>query len=163
MHQINQLVGYLPDLWSYDVTAGTWALLKGTPNAETTATYSTQGQLSATNTPGRLQGGVAFYSQREASLFLFGGGYAWAEIPVELILSYIPVDRVIYYTNAMWRFRTDVRQWALVMGAPSTSSPGTPDTIPGARGFAAHAYDVSQEQLYMYGGAGVALNNRQGT
>ena len=45
-------LGYLNDLWTYDISTGNWTWLKGSNSLNQTGVYGTQGVSASTNTPG---------------------------------------------------------------------------------------------------------------
>jgi hypothetical protein len=108
--------GYLNDLWKYTPTSSQWAWISGTSSMtkysgvyEVMATFGTQGQPSASNTPGShggVNGNSMSWTDKSNNLWLFGG---------------LGVDSsscsTISLMNDLWSFNTSTSQWTWVAGS----------------------------------------------
>ena len=69
------VVGYLNDLWKYNVATGQWTWMSGSNTMKANGVYGTLGQPAAANVPGARQAAVG-WTDASGNLWLFGGdGY----------------------------------------------------------------------------------------
>ncbi len=65
-------IGYLNDLWHYNVTTNQWTWVSGNNTSNQTATYGTLGISNAANKPGGKRGSVAWIDNN-GYIWIFGG------------------------------------------------------------------------------------------
>lgn len=95
-------VGYLNDLWKYDVSTNEWTWVNGDNITGQTTVYGTQGVASSTNKPGiRMYGGS--WVDNNNNLWFFGGGST---------TSFLYAD--------LWKYNISTNEWTWVKG-PSLS------------------------------------------
>jgi N-acetylneuraminic acid mutarotase len=69
-------VGYMNDLWSYNIAAGTWTWMSGDNSISNDGIYGTLGTPAAANMPGSRYSGAVTWMDASSNLWLFGGkGY----------------------------------------------------------------------------------------
>jgi N-acetylneuraminic acid mutarotase len=69
-------VGYMNDLWSYNIAAGTWTWMSGDNTISNDGVYGTLGTPAAANMPGSRYSGAVTWMDASDNLWLFGGkGY----------------------------------------------------------------------------------------
>lgn len=105
------------DLWKYDVLAGQWAWMSGTPNAPTSSlgVYGTRGVAASTNMP-PARGSASTWIDSQNHLWLFGGGYE--------ISQGADAGCCTYVLNDLWVYDVQSGNWTWMSGsdAPSASS-----------------------------------------
>ncbi len=139
-------VGFLNDLWEYNLKTGEWAWMNGssTDNA-LQGVYGTQGTPAATNVPGARHS-AASWTDSSGNLWLFGGaGYDT-------------------FLNDLWEYSPQSDEWTW-MGGSSTGgassgvygTQGTPavTNVPGGRHQSVSWTDASGN-LWLFGGYGYA-------
>lgn len=67
------MIGYLNDLWVYNLTSGWWTWLSGANIVDQTAVYGIKGQPSVNNRPGGRDGHCLAMPKFGKKLYLFGG------------------------------------------------------------------------------------------
>lgn len=135
-------IGYLNDLWKYDVVNNVWTWVSGAKTANQAAVYGTLGIESSTNVPSARYGAISWFKNN--NLYLFGGQVASS-------------TRV----NDVWKFNIATGQWSWISGSSSTNQNGVYGTkgissssaIPGARQ-AGVSWTGNDGKFYLFGGDG---------
>ena len=135
-------LGYLNDLWKFDVIALTWTWVSGSNTVNQTGNYGTKGVPAASNVPGARYGAVS-WRDSNGNLWFFGGaGYDSTGTFGDL--------------NDLWKF--DGTNWTWVSGSNVVNQHGTYSTpgsnVPGARDSAVSWIDGSGH-LWLFGGYGI--------
>jgi hypothetical protein len=136
---LNQVVGYLNDLWEFNPIAKTWTWVSGSNSINASGVYGTLGVAASTNVPGGRNGAVS-WTDGSGNFWLFGGGS---------------------YLNDLWEFNTTGKTWTWVNGSNSINSSGVYGTlgvaaatnVPGGRSNAVRWMDTSGN-LWIFGGLG---------
>ena len=147
--------GYLSDSWKFDVNASEWTWVAGSNLADqhSAGVYGTQGQSTATTTPGDREA-FASWIDGYGYLWLFGGiGY--------------DKDKTYGLLNDLWKFNGSVWEW--VSGSKTVSQAGTygtkgtadSDNTPGARSYSVPSIDTDGN-LWLFGGNGYDLSGSDG-
>lgn len=102
---------YFFDMWKFTVASSSWALVS---SISQTPVYGTQGQFSASNTPGARTGFAYWTDSTHQLFFLFGGA---------------DNNWVTHYDD-LWVFDSTLRQWAWIFGdqGPNIPDPTTYST-----------------------------------
>jgi len=140
-------VGYLNDLWQFNLSTGWWTWVTGGSGDNASGAYGTEGTAAASSTPGARQA-AATAIDTSGNLWLFGGG------------GY-DSNGAVGYLNDLWQFSLSTGQWTWVNGSDVRNATGTYATqgsasgsnIPGARQ-AAMSWSDSSGSLWLYGGVG---------
>ncbi len=139
---VNNL-GYLNDLWRYNITSDLWAYMTGSTLFQQSGSYGTKGLYGATNTPGaRTTATSCLDSYGNMMLFSGGGG-----IGVRF--------------NDLWQYNQSLNEWRWISGNSTISSKGNYGTqgitdlssYPGARDRSTIQCD-SKGEIWMFGGYG---------
>ncbi len=142
-------IGWLNDLWKFDIISKEWAWMSGGKNIVEYGVYGTKGVPDITNCPGGRFVSVS-WTDTDGNLWLFGGlGYAESGGPGIL--------------NDLWRFDISSREWAWMSGNKTASeygvygTKGVPDmaNYPGGRGGSVSWTDMDGN-LWLFGGSGCA-------
>lgn len=72
----NGTVGYLSDLWKFEISSGKWTWVKGNKTTGIGGTYGTLGTSNSTNLPGSRQMSISF-NDNANKLWLLGG---WGQL-----------------------------------------------------------------------------------
>ncbi len=111
-------VGYLNDLWRYNIANNTWVFLKGTSSgANNLGVYGTQGTSSANNYPGsRYQTtGNNIMCDGSNNIWYFGGyGYN---------------SNSSGANNDLWRYSPSTNEWTWMKGSSTSNQLGTYGTL----------------------------------
>jgi N-acetylneuraminic acid mutarotase len=95
-------VGYLSDLWKFDVVTSQWTWVSGTNVISSSGVYGTKGTPAAGNRPGG-RGSAVSWTDNSGNLWLFGGnGHATAATMAKL--------------NDLWKFDIGTSQWTWISG-----------------------------------------------
>lgn len=145
-------IGYLNDLWRYDVETGLWTWLSGSSSSG--GEFSINSVETPENVPVARKDSVS-WTGSDGSLYLFGGSG-----------SLSPSD--IQYLNDLWRFDVGSSQWVLIrsnssvhLGVYGTQGVAAADNTPGARSGAV-AWTGSDGSYYLFGGYGYAGSGNRG-
>ena len=138
-------VGYLNDLWRYDLTTGRWTWLGGADAVNARGVHGRLGAAAPANVPGARAGAVTWRGAN-GDLWLFGGEGSDAA-----------GKRGRY--NDLWRYDPAGNEWSWMGGARSMDAKGVYGRggakaaldFPGARGNAASWLDNSGD-LWLFGG-----------
>jgi N-acetylneuraminic acid mutarotase len=84
-------VGYLNDLWSYNIASGQWTWVGGSNAGNASSTYGAVGVAAIGNAPGARDQPIT-WSDASGNLWLLGG------------LNYTPADQSFVNYNDLWRF-----------------------------------------------------------
>jgi N-acetylneuraminic acid mutarotase len=165
------VVGWLNDLWKYDMTGGEWTWMGGSTTIGTNcsplhstyptiifcgqvASYGARGQLAASNNPGGRASAISF-TDSQGNLWLFGGVVYFAAAKQSTL-------------NDLWEYDTAKDEWAWMAGSNGASigdggnvpgvygAKGTPATgnVPGGRYFSMGWVDL-YDNVWVFGGQGV--------
>lgn len=125
--------GYLNDLWEFSPTSKQWtwvsgsSLLKNGRLSGVAGVYNTQGQASATGTPGGRTSASA-WTDAGGNLWLFGGA------------GFDSADNFAFL-NDLWKFNPSTKQWTWLTGASLVGSYQAAVGSYGTQGQAAAAND----------------------
>lgn len=134
---------YMNDLWEY--SAGQWAWVGGSDQANQAGTYGTMGTAAANNIPGAREQAFA-WTDTGGNFWLFGGnGY-------DSTGSY-------GFLNDLWEYSTTTKQWTWVGGSSTANQAATYGTegtaaasnIPGSRNSGINWIDTSGN-VWLFGG-----------
>ncbi len=153
-------VGYLNDLWKYDLVAKQWTWMAGSNTFNSFGTSGTQGTPDAANTPGARYRTTA-WTDTSGHLWLFGGNGYGSTTSTGVL-------------NDLWQFDPSLGsfgEWAWMGGSDvaNIGATGTYGTmgiadsanLPGARESAA-AWSDSNGHLWLFGGHGYDANGSVG-
>jgi hypothetical protein len=138
-------MGYLNDLWKWNIASGQWTWVSGSIMTDQAGTYGTKGVPAPANFPGARSTSVS-WTDSSGNLWLFGGEGFVASGPE--------------YLNDLWEFNIASGQWTWVSGSNQGRQAGTygtkgvpaPSNVPGARYQSVSSTD-SSENLWLFGGA----------
>jgi N-acetylneuraminic acid mutarotase len=137
-------LGYLNDLWVFDITSTQWTWVSGSSSLNQTGFYGTQGEPNSNNVPGARNESISWIDGR-GDLWLFGGyGYDTSSFG---------------WLNDLWTF--DGSNWTWVAGSIARNQYGiygtkaVPDlnNFPGSRRAGICWIDGSGD-LWLFGGNG---------
>ncbi len=137
-------LGYLNDLWKFDIVNSTWTWVSGSSVPNTVGSYGTKGTASSSNSPSSRHASVSWIDN-VGNFWLFGGfGKSSTTTNGNL--------------NDLWKYNTTTNQWTWMTGSNFTGGSsvagimGTPSTTntPGARMNSAGWADGSN--LWLLGG-----------
>ena len=138
-------IGFLNDLWKYDITANKWTWLSGNNTTNQHGVYGTINVASSSNFPGARQNAVTWVDA-SGNLWLFGGnGYA--------------AGGALTYLNDLWKYDIGANQWTWMSGSntgvpPSvygTQGVASSSNVPGGR-FGSAAWIDNSNNLWVFGG-----------
>jgi hypothetical protein len=136
-------VGYLNDLWKYDVNTNEWTWVNGDNITGQTTVYGTQGVANSTNKPGtRLYGGS--WVDNNNNLWFFGGGTT---------TSFLYAD--------LWKYDIVANEWtwmkgpnlSLQNGVYGTQGIADANNNPGSRVYCNYWKD-NDGNFWLFGGLG---------
>lgn len=142
-------IGYLNDLWKYNVVTNQWTWVKGDQSSDNAGIYGTKGIAAASNNPG-ARSGTAFSVSPSGDFWLFGGeGYDNI------------VDLGFGYLNDIWKYNPSTNLWTWVEGDNTVNNYSVYGTLgiaapgikPGARTGSTGAIDQSGD-FWILGGYG---------
>jgi len=139
-------LGYLNDLWKYDVSTNNWTWIKGDSIADRPGVYGTAGVSSPANKPGGRRRSVA-WTDTSGNLWLFGGN------------GYASTVSSSGYLSDLWKYNIATNEWTWVKGDNTADNSGvygtknTPSAAnkPGAR-YGAVSWADTQGFLWLFGG-----------
>lgn len=143
-------IGYLNDLWKYDVATGDWTWMKGSNAVGPLGTYGTQGAAAQANTPG-ARGYAASCTDSSGNLWLLGGSGCAASGNG--------------YLNDLWKYDTATGNWGWMKGSNAADQNGTYGTqgiaalgnTPGGRRSAV-VWTGDSGNLWLFGGDGLGAH-----
>lgn len=157
---IEQL-GYLNDLWKFDLTHKLWAWVSGESKRNNRGIYTSQGSEGM---PGARSSHGMVIDHLKGAIYLFGGtgydknllGIGKFERKTDSHLSLIGV------LNDLWKYNLESNQWIWLKGDFSKDSLGyygeryiaSPRNVPGARTGASLSFDMAGQLLFVFGGLG---------
>ena len=123
-------LGYLNDLWKYDILSNMWTYVNGSAFCFQPGTYGTMGTPSSSNTPGTRMGSAS-WTDASGDLWLFGG------------YGNTTSSTTIGYVNDVWRYNIASNAWTWIKGSNIKDQNGSYGTIatssptnnPGSRAF----------------------------
>lgn len=141
-------LGYLNDLWRYQISTGLWYFVKGDDVVNDSGTRGTLGNSDPANFPSS-RASMTVWQHSNGHVYLFGG----------LRSASSSTNRI----NDFWKW--DGIDWTWVGGSSTSNNVGTYGTIgvasptnyPGAR--SATSFWGDDDGFYMYGGQGVTSNS----
>jgi N-acetylneuraminic acid mutarotase len=141
----NGSLGFLNDLWRYNMTTKLFTFLKGTTLRDQFGVYGTQGIANVLNKPGSRFGANAWVYNKK---FYVSGGYGYAS------------SGVLGYLNDVWEYKISTSNWTWLKGSFATDQGGVYGTqsvynasnIAGAR-VASNSFSANNK-LYLFGGYG---------
>lgn len=140
-------VGYLNDVWNYNIATNRWTWWKGSKTNNATGSYGTKNIAATGNTPG-ARVGMASWKDTAGNLWIFGGsGFA--------------VSQSFASLNDLWKYDIQSGNWTWVSGDNIDNTAGVYGTRgvpastnkPGARTGSVGWID-SSNNLWLFGGAG---------
>ncbi|NHI91346.1 MAG: galactose oxidase [Candidatus Lokiarchaeota archaeon] len=142
----NSSLGYLNDLWMFDVSDSTWTWVSGNYSVDNKGIYGTQGVAAVENVPGARGYGVSWIDNG-GNLWLFGG-YGFS-------------NSSSGWLNDLWMYDVSESTWTWMSGNYSKENYGTYGTqgmaavenVPGARGYSVSWID-NGDNLWLFGGYG---------
>jgi hypothetical protein len=143
-------MGYLNDLWKWNIASGQWTWVSGSSVTDQAGTYGTKGVPDPANFPGARSTSVSWIDS-SGNLWLFGGEGFVASGPE--------------YLNDLWKFNIASGQWTWVSGSNQGGQAGTygtegvaaPGNIPGAR-YRSVSWVDATGNLWLFGGNGNAAS-----
>lgn len=140
-------LGYLNDLWRYNVTTNEWTWMSGSAICYDPAVYGTLGVSSPSNVPGSRYGAVG-YADATHLWLMSGFGNTTNSLTVGSL-------------NDVWKYDIALNEWAWVNGSNLEDQNGTygtmgspsPANIPGGRDGATSWLDASGN-FWIFGGNG---------
>ena len=141
----NGSLGFLNDLWRFNMTTKLFTFLKGTTLRDQFGVYGTQGIANILNKPGSRFGANAWVYNKK---FYVSGGYGYAS------------SGVLGYLNDVWEYKPSTNNWTWLKGSFATEQGGVYGTqgvysasnIAGAR-VASNSFSTNNK-LYLFGGYG---------
>ena len=141
----NGILGYLNDLWRYNMTTKLFTFLKGSTFRNQFSVYGTQGIANNLNKPGGRFGANAWVYNKK---FYVSGGYGFAS------------SGASGYLNDMWEYKPSTNNWTWLKGSFASDQGGIYGTqgvynasnIAGAR--AGSSSFSANNKLYLFGGYG---------
>jgi N-acetylneuraminic acid mutarotase len=144
-------VGYMNDVWKYNVSANQWTWMKGSSVESQPGVYGTQTIPSASNTPGGRHLSTG-WSDASGNLYVWGGN--------GLTNSY-----GVQNTNEFWKFDIATSQWTWirgpyweVAGIYNTQGTASADNDPGS-GYFRQGWKDNSGNFWMFGGNGYDVNS----
>lgn len=147
-YNTNRTLGYLNDLWKYNISTGKWTWINGPSTKNGGPTYGTKGTPTSSTIPGARYSSVTWIDESSGYLWLFGGtGYYSSSNKGRL--------------NDLWRYNISTGQWTWISGSNTANTKGTygtkgtpsSTTVPGARIYSASWKD-SSGVFWLYSGYG---------
>ena len=140
-------VGYLTDLWKYNIATNVWTWMKGSNTINQNGTYGTLGISSPTNNPGSRWAGTGWYDNSGFLWLLGGSGY--------------PATGTNGLLNDLWKFNTSTNEWTWVggsnlidqLGLYGTQGVPSSTNCPGARYLSSSWKDFSGN-FWLFAGGG---------
>ena len=68
-----RVIGYLNDLWRYQMNDSTWTWISGNNTVNQPSVYGEKGISNANNHPGARAGAIGWYDSLRKVFWLFGG------------------------------------------------------------------------------------------
>lgn len=138
-------LGYLNDLWKYNITTNQWTWMSGSSTIGAVSVYGTQGNANTGNMPGGRFGGNAWIDNNN-NLWLFGGQENTGAIK---------------RLNDLWKYNIGTNQWTWISGANTSNQLGVYGTkgissstnVPGSRQASVSWKDASGN-FWLFGGYG---------
>jgi hypothetical protein len=142
----NSVIGFLNDLWKYDVASGEWTWVNGDTTASNRGIYGTKGISDVRNSPGGRYS-PATWVDSNGDLFLFGGNGMDARSGTNGDL------------NDVWKYNISTNQWTWINGDTTINigsifgqkAVSSPLNKPGGRSHAAYWQD-STMNVWIFGG-----------
>ncbi len=106
-------VGYLNDLWKYNVSDNTWTWMKGDDFINASGFWYNKGVENSYNYPCSSSGSVG-WTDNQGNLWLFGG------------MGYLPAFGII---DLLWKYNTSTNNWTWVNGTGLVMQNGVYGTI----------------------------------
>ena len=146
-------VGYLDDLWKYDIANNEWTWMKGNNMADQNGVYGTQGTPSATNNPGSRMLPMT-WTDAAGDFWLMGGsGFDASSTSADFL-------------NDLWKYSITNNQWVWMKGSNSVNKNGvygtqgvaSPSNTPGSR-IQGVTWVDAVNNLWLFGGNGYDNNS----
>ncbi len=150
----NPVLGYLNDLWKYNIITNEWTWIKGDKNTYMPGNYGTIEIPGALNNPPSREGSIG-WNDGEGNLWLFGG------------------DGFLFWgiggggkMNDLWKYNIASNQWTWMKGDNTVDNLGEYGTItvsdinnkPGGRKEGA-SWKGSGSKIWLFGGYGYGSTN----
>ena len=100
-------VGYIGDLWAYDINTNQWTWIKGSSTGSELPVYGTQGISNNNNVPG-ARAGECVWNNNTGELYLFGGNKG----------------SNMFYSD-LWKYNISTNQWTWLKGPNTTNVVGS--------------------------------------
>ncbi|MCC6370616.1 MAG: T9SS type A sorting domain-containing protein [Bacteroidia bacterium] len=145
-------VGYLNDLWSYNITTGNWTWMKGSNVLDQYGVYGSTTVATPSNSPGGRRTPVS-WTDANGDFWMFGG-YGYATSTFGLM-------------NDLWKYTVSTGNWTWFRGSNAPNSfgwygtMGTPasNNDPGSRYYSTGFNVDNQGNLWMFGGYGYSASS----
>ena len=150
----NGAIGYLNDLWKYNISTNEWTWVSGTDVANQNAIYGSLGLAASSNIPGARFSSTTWVDSTTNTVWLHGGsGY---------------IDGAVGRLNDLWKYNISTNIWTWMSGSKAINQNGVYGTkgiasnsnIPGAR-YYAQAWLGENGKLFLFGGLGYDKNASQ--
>lgn len=146
-------VGYLDDLWKYNIANNEWTWMKGNNVADQNGAYGTQGTSAPTNNPGSRMLAVSWTDASGDFWMLGGSGYDASSTSVDFL-------------NDLWKYSLTTNEWVWMKGSNSANKNGvygtpgvsSPSNTPGSRINGVTWVD-GINNLWIFGGNGYDINS----
>ena len=103
-------VGFLSDLWSFDLSTNLWTWRGGSDNTNNMGNYVSMGTATSIGNPSKRQN-AATWVGKDGCLYLFGG-------------QQTPSNNPLYLLNDLWKFNPNTNQWTWLSGSSNTNDSG---------------------------------------
>jgi hypothetical protein len=146
-------VGYLNDLWKYDLSTNEWTWMHGTAFLNQNGLYGTMGTPSAANFPGGRQFS-SVWKDNTGSFWLFGGS------------GYDATSSTTGILNDLWKYNPSANQWTWMKGNNIIDQAGIYGTLtvpsatiyPGSR-FGSSTWLDAVGNYWLFGGSGFGASS----
>lgn len=103
----NSEMGFLNDLWKYEISSNRWTWMKGDSSIQQTAIFGVCGVSNMSNQPGAGYGSIS-WTDTNGNLWLFGG-FGYGEMNYGLL-------------NTIWKYNPLSNEWTWVKGDKSVDN-----------------------------------------
>eukprot|EP01122_Echinamoeba_exundans_P008555 TRINITY_DN2859_c0_g1_i1.p1 TRINITY_DN2859_c0_g1~~TRINITY_DN2859_c0_g1_i1.p1 ORF type:complete len:906 (+),score=81.47 TRINITY_DN2859_c0_g1_i1:110-2827(+) len=133
------------ELWTYNITDGTWGWITGTPGVGDRPANGTRGVPSTYGTPGGRHNPTSWMNAQRTEAFIYGGRATRNSETTGL--------------DDIWKFNLLNQTWTWIDGTGLNSRPpsgaigmASANNTAGGRSYHATFYDENTDELWLYGG-----------